>query len=75
MIIKSHPNANALWSENEKEIKIIRKIISDKEKLFGATLHEICHMVSGATDATIDFENELTTCLGELVNWLWNPDK
>lgn len=74
-IIKDHPNANALWCEVEKEIRITRKIINDKSKLFGDTLHEICHMVSGATDATLDFEHELTACLGELANWIWTPNK
>ena len=74
-IIKDHPNARGIWRGEDEEIHIVRKMLENKTELFAVTLHEICHMVSGADDATIDFEHALTACLGELANWLWTPNK
>lgn len=57
-IIKDHPNANGISSFGR--IEIVKRVLSDKAKLFNTLIHEICHTTSNATDATIDFENMLT---------------
>lgn len=57
-IIKDHPNASGISSFGK--IEIVRKILFYKNELFNTLIHEICHTVSKAADATINFENTLT---------------
>lgn len=57
--------AAGLWRPNEKQIIIKRSILSEgKSRFIGVLLHELAHSISGATDASRAFENELTRLLG-----------
>lgn len=59
-----------LWSPSEKYITIHRRQLQDRESFLGTLLHELSHAVSGASDATRDFEKQLTKYLGILANKL-----
>ncbi len=59
--IKDHPNAIGLYSPEENKIKIVQKILHSKKELFNTIIHEIAHVISGESDATIKFENTLTS--------------
>jgi hypothetical protein len=56
--------AAAVWEATNQRIIIWRPILKDEQKFLGILLHEISHAISGAADATRDFENELTRLLG-----------
>ncbi|MGI4022493.1 MAG: hypothetical protein ACRYFA_13385 [Janthinobacterium lividum] len=56
--------AAAVWEPATQRIIIWRPKLKNEQEFVGILLHEISHAISGATDATRDFENELTRLLG-----------
>lgn len=56
--------AAAIWEPSSGRIIMWRPILENEEIFLGTLLHEISHAISGATDATRLFENELTRLLG-----------
>lgn len=48
------------------QIILKRSVLSDTKRFIAVLLHEVAHAKSNATDATRDFENELTNMLGEI---------
>jgi hypothetical protein len=48
------------------QIIIKRSVLSDTKRFIAVLLHEVAHAKSNATDATRDFEDELTNMLGEI---------
>jgi hypothetical protein len=52
------------WEAHEHQIVIRRDTLQDLASYVGTLLHEIGHVLSGTTDATLDFENELSRLLG-----------
>jgi len=63
---QGHNEACGVWEEHEKRIVIKRDQLRDLVDFAGTLLHETSHATSGATDITIEFENELTHLLGKL---------
>lgn len=53
-----------LWERAERRIVIRRDQLNAFASYAGTLLHEIGHMTSGATDGSLDFENELSRLLG-----------
>ncbi|MDT3695435.1 MAG: hypothetical protein ROY99_03520 [Ignavibacterium sp.] len=45
---------------------IKRSVLSNTKRFKAVLLHEVAHAKSNATDATRDFEDELTNMLGEI---------
>ena len=64
--IKGYNEACGVWEEHEKRIVIKRDQLRDLVSFAGTLLHETSHAISGASDITIEFENELTHLLGKL---------
>ena len=56
--------ADGLWTEGKIIIK--RSVLSRLERFIGVLLHELAHAKSGYTDATREFETQLTDFLGVL---------
>lgn len=57
--------SDGLWRPNENQVIIKRSVLSDgKSRFVAVLLHELAHAISGASDATRAFENELTKLLG-----------
>lgn len=48
------------------QIIIKRSVLSDTKRFISVLLHEVAHAKSNATDATREFEDELTNMLGEI---------
>lgn len=61
-----YAEACGVWEEHEKRIVIRRDQLRDIVSFAGTLLHEAAHAISGASDITIEFENELTHFLGKL---------
>ncbi|WP_033159806.1 ATP-binding protein [Mycoplasmoides alvi] len=59
-VIEDHPNALGITIHETNTIQIVKKILSDKEKLFNTVIHEIAHAISKERDCTIEFEQALT---------------
>ena len=55
-----------LWDPASASIVILRSQLKSLRRFAGTLLHEIAHARSGYDDVTRDFENELTTMLGEV---------
>jgi hypothetical protein len=53
-----------VWEAADHRIVIRRDQLNDLARYAGTLLHEIGHMVSGTSDGTLDFENELSRLLG-----------
>jgi hypothetical protein len=62
----SFSEACGLWTGSEIIIK--RSELSSAESYASVLLHELAHVRSGATDVTIDFEQELTSLLGKVAS-------
>ena len=62
----NYMEAVGLWEPNNSRIIIKRDQLRDLVSFAGTLLHEATHAISGATDITIEFENELTHFLGKL---------
>jgi len=60
--------AEGLYQSLERRIIIKRSVLNDKRRFIEVLLHEIAHAISGASDATRDFEEELTKMLGIVGN-------
>ena len=58
--------AAGLWEYDKNRIIIKRSLLGNTEDFVAVLLHEIAHAKSGATDATRDFENELTRMIGTI---------
>lgn len=56
--------AAGVWEPSSRRIIIWRPVLKNEREFCGTLLHEIAHVISGATDATRRFENELTRLLG-----------
>ena len=63
---QGYNEACGVWEEHEKRIVIKRGQLRDLVSFAGTLLHETSHAISGASDITIEFENELTHLLGKL---------
>lgn len=63
---QGYDEARGVWEEHEKRIIIKRDQFKDLVSFAGTLLHETAHAISGASDITIEFENELTQLLGKL---------
>jgi len=57
-------SALGLWEAEHQRIIILRTQLNSKSTFLGVLLHEMAHAISGASDATRTFENELTHLLG-----------
>ena len=56
--------AEGLYQGLEKRIIIKRSVLSNRQGFIAVLLHEIAHAISGATDSSRTFEDELTRLLG-----------
>lgn len=56
--------AEGLFQGLEKRIIIKRSVLSNRQRFIAVLLHEIAHAISGASDSSCEFENELTRLLG-----------
>ena len=56
--------AEGLYQGLEKRIIIKRSVLSNRQRFIAVFLHEIAHAISGATDSSRTFEEELTRLLG-----------
>ncbi len=56
--------AEGLWIPSEGHIICKRTTLESSAKFAGVLLHEIGHVISGASDCTRSFEHELTRLLG-----------
>lgn len=63
---QGYDEACGVWEEHEKRIVIKRDQLKDLVSFAGTLLHETAHAISGTSDITIEFENELTHLLGKL---------
>ena len=63
---QGYDEACGVWEEHEKRIVIKRDQLKDLVSFAGTLLHETAHAISGTSDITIEFENELTYLLGKL---------
>lgn len=61
-----YSEANGLWEEHNQRIIIKRNQLKDLKSYAGTLLHEIAHAISGASDVSREFENELTSLLGKI---------
>jgi hypothetical protein len=59
-----YQEAVGLWEPAEGRIIIKRKQLESLAKLAGTVLHELSHALSGAPDASFEFEEQLTEELG-----------
>jgi len=55
---------NGVWQESARRIIIKRIQLKSIEEYAGTLLHEVAHAISGTSDVTREFENELTRLLG-----------
>jgi len=63
---QGYDEASGVWEEDEKRIIIKRTQLKNLISFAGTLLHETAHAISGASDITIEFENELTELLGRI---------
>lgn len=63
---QGYDEASGVWEEDEKRIIIKRTQLKSLVSFAGTLLHETAHAISGASDITIEFENELTELLGKI---------
>ena len=63
-LIKEHPNALGVFTENR--IEIVVSALNSLEVCLGVILHEIAHSIKNDTDGTVAFEKELTNFLGKI---------
>ncbi len=61
-------DADGVWIAATGQIIIKRSALSNREKFVGTLLHEIAHALSGASDISLQFENELTDLLGKVAS-------
>jgi len=57
-----------VWEESTGRIIIKRSQLKDIAGYAGTLIHEVAHAVSGTTDVSREFENELTSLLGIVVS-------
>jgi len=57
--------AEGIWEEHNQRIIIKRNQLKDLSSYAGTLLHEVGHAISGASDVSREFENELTSLLGK----------
>lgn len=60
-------NVQGAWVKDKEIIVIRRSELLNIMSYAGTLIHECCHAVSGADDATIKFENKLTDVIGYVV--------
>ncbi len=58
------------WEQSSGTIIIKRTQLENLELYAGTLLHEVAHAISGATDASSEFEKSLTKLLGKIVSLL-----
>lgn len=63
-----YKEAVGLWEEHSGRIIIKRAQLKSIESYAGTLLHEVAHTISGATDITSKFEEELTSLLGTIAS-------
>jgi len=61
-----YSEASGLWEPYNKRIIIKRDQLKGLKSYAGTLLHEIAHALSGASDVSREFENELTRLLGRV---------
>lgn len=66
LIIDKHPNALGITSMNK--IEIVRMVLKNKRVLFNTLIHEYCHAISNAPDASIRFEATLTEAFSYILD-------
>ena len=59
-------NCGGVWIGEEGLIVIRRDQLGSLALFAGTLLHELVHAISGAQDQSIEFENELSTLIGQL---------
>lgn len=64
---KDKQNVQGVWVKDKEIIVIRRSELLNIMSYAGTLIHECCHAVSGADDATIKFENKLTDVIGYVV--------
>lgn len=65
--LKTFQELNGLWLGKERIIIIKRTQLKALDTFAGTLLHEIAHLLSGASDVSRAFEGMLTELLGKLV--------
>jgi len=61
-----YSEASGLWEGYNQRIIIKRDQLKNLESYAGTLLHEIAHAISGASDISKEFENELINLLGKV---------
>lgn len=61
-----YSEASGLWEAHNQRIIIKRDQLKSLKLYSGTLLHEIAHAISGASDVSRDFENELTRIMGTI---------
>ncbi|MFA5364592.1 MAG: ATP-binding protein [Candidatus Bathyarchaeia archaeon] len=64
--MSSFIEATGVWEESTGTIIIKRTQLKTIEKYSGTLLHEVAHALSGASDVSREFENELSKLLGTI---------
>jgi len=57
-----------MWDAAEQRIIIRRDQLRTLAAFAGTLLHELGHAISGTTDGTMEFEDELTRLLGQVAS-------
>lgn len=63
-------DAAGLWEPDEGRVVIKRSQLADLESYAGTLLHEAAHALSGADDASREFEEALTSIMGRMCSRL-----
>jgi hypothetical protein len=67
-------DTEGVWDSAEQAIVIKRSMLASPESYAATLLHEVAHAVTGASDATREFESVLTDYLGKVVMFAIRPD-
>lgn len=63
-----YQEAVGVWDEDQRRIVVKRNQLRSLSAFAGTILHELCHAMSGATDVTGEFEDALSSALGNVVS-------
>ncbi|MHA1353231.1 MAG: ATP-binding protein [Candidatus Heimdallarchaeaceae archaeon] len=72
--IDSFMEVNGLWIPDTETIIIKRSQLRSIKEYAGTLLHETAHAISSASDVTREFEQELTSLLGKVIEQVFGED-